>query len=197
MWIEPCCADRQLPSAIKNAKGGFCFFQTNGDVLLETLLKSVSYLAGSGHTLLLSVPEADIRLLRTLNQYMTRGWTKAVLLLSQSPQEDLVSSELAANIDKVQYASDPMILDGLLAIIPARPSPTPTQTGAENKAVVIQGAILSKQDFSLCHYAAWYGRDREILQQAIDPLIAKLKTKARIDHKENPDVAIILNRKFL
>lgn len=185
-YLEPCCIDRQLPALLKESKSGFAFFSTNGDVLLSHLLKSVSYLAGESHVLVISVPEVDISLLRTLKYYCDRGWTKAVCLLSANPaDQETIEAELAAHTDKVQYASDPLILDGLLAIV------------GKEKAVVIQGAILSKQDFSLCHYAAWTGSDKAVLQQAIDPLIAKLKTKARIDHKENPDVAMVLNREFL
>lgn len=183
-YQEPCCIDKNLPLALRDNKG-MLFFQTSGDVLLGHLLKSVSYMAGDSHVLVISVPEVDINFMRILKHYMDRGWTKALCLLTQSAQDNLVTEELGPHIDKVQYASDPLILDGLLAIV-----------GAE-KAVVIQGAILSKKDFSLCHYAAWTGSDKAVLQQAIDPLIAKLKTKARIDHKENPDVAMVLNREFL
>lgn len=189
MYIEPCCIDRQLPSEIKNSKGGFVFFSTSGDVLLTHLLKAVSYLAGDSHVLVISTPEADINLLRAVKHYCDRGWTKAVLLITQTAQESMVESELSPHISKVHYAADPLILDGMLAVLPV--------AGSDGCAVVIQGAILSKQDFSLCHYALWTGRDIGVLQQAIDPLIAKLKTKARIDHHDNPDVAMVLNREFL
>lgn len=184
-YLEPCCIDRQMPALLKEAKSGFAFFATNGDVLLSHYLQAVSYMAGEGHVLVISVPAVDIELLRTINHYLSRGWTRALCLLTGQPQDELIEAELAGHIGKVQYASDPLILDGMVAII------------GKEKAVVIQGAILSKQDFSLCHYVAWTGKDKEVLQQAIEPLVAKLKTKARIDHHDNEDIAMLLNRSFL
>lgn len=182
-YIEPCCCERQLPSELN---GGFTFFQTNGDVLISHFLKSVSYLAGDSHVLVISLPEIDLDLLRMLKHYFDRGWTRAALLLSANPaDQDTIETELAEHLGKVHYASDPLILDGMLAIV------------GKEKAVIIQGALLTKQDFSLSHYAAWVGRDKAVLQSAIDPLIAKLKTKARIDHHDNEDISTILNRNFL
>lgn len=171
--IEPCCCERQLPQLIKNrqmqAGESFAFFSTGGDVLMSHLLKSVSYLAGETHTLLIAVPEIDIEGLRTLCHYMSRGWTKSLLLVTQQPQDELISGELAEHLDKVQYASDPMVLDGMMAIMGE----------TERPSVIIQGAVLTKIDFSLCHYAVYCGRNKDVINGAIGPLMAKLHVKAR------------------
>ena len=78
MYIEPCCIDKQLPALIRRSQGGFCFFQTNGDCDLKKLLDSVSHMASGvgGHVLVLTVPEVDITMLRTLAYYFRRGWTR-------------------------------------------------------------------------------------------------------------------------
>jgi hypothetical protein len=63
-------------------------------------------------------------------------------------------------------------------------------------SLVIQGAMLSQADFSLSLYAAWLGSDKDVLLQAIDPVIAKLKMKAVIDHYDQACIAHILNREL-
>lgn len=182
-YIEPCCCERQLPALMKERE--LCFFQTSGDVTLEKLLNSVAYLAGDEHTLLLSVAEVDREMLKSLAYYFRRGWTRALLLVTQTDQRSLVEQELGQWLTRVHYAADPLILDGLCAVI------------GSQKAVIIQGAMLSSQDFSLCQYALWQGSDEEVVRQAIDPLVAKLKTKRLLDASAtSEEVARVLGRQY-
>ena len=192
MYIEPCCIDKQLPALIRRSQGGFCFFQTNGDCDLKKLLDSVSHMASGvgGHVLVLTVPEVDITMLRTLAYYFRRGWTRALLLLTRAVQTELIQTELADYIDHIHYAADPLIIDGQLAILSALTVPEPVE------GLIIQGAMLSQPDFSLSLYTAWLGTDRDIIRSAIDPAIAKLKAKPQIDHSQHPSVARILERNF-
>ena len=203
-YIEPCCIDRQLPGLIKQSRAGFCFFQTNGDVTLEKLLGAVSHMASGvgGHILMLTVPEVDIPMLRTLAYYFRRGWTQALLLLTREAQTALIESELADYLASVHYAADPLIIDGQLAIMEVK-----AQAEAESvasaavpqqpaKALIIQGAMLSQPDFSLSLYTAWLGTDTDTIRAALDPAIAKLKTKPLIDRSQQPQVARVLQRQF-
>ena len=195
MYIEPCCIDKQLPALIRRSQGGFCFFQTNGDCDLKKLLDSVSHMASGvgGHVLVLTVPEVDITMLRTLAYYFRRGWTRALLLLTRAVQTELVQTELADYIDHIHYAADPLIIDGQLAILSTSTVPEPAE-GQGSSGLIIQGAMLSQPDFSLSLYSAWLGTDRDIIRSAIDPAIAKLKAKPQIDHSQHPEVARILER---
>ena len=195
-YIEPCCIDRRLPGLIKQSRAGFCFFQTSGDVTLEKLLGAVSHMASGagGHILMLTVPEVDIPMLRTLAYYFRRGWTQALLLLTREAQTALIESELADYLASVHYAADPLIIDGQLAIIESVASAAVPQQPA--KALIIQGAMLSQPDFSLSLYAAWLGSDTDIIRAAIDPAIAKLKTKPLLDRSQQPQVARMLQRQF-
>lgn len=195
-YIEPCCIDRQLPGLIKQSRAGFCFFQTSGDVTLEKLLGAVSHMASGagGHVLMLTVPEVDIPMLRTLAYYFRRGWTQALLLLTREAQTALIESELADYLASVHYAADPLIIDGQLAIIESVASAAVPQQPA--KALIIQGAMLSQPDFSLSLYAAWLGSDTDTIRAAIDPAIAKLKTKPLLDRSQQPQVARVLQRQF-
>ena len=203
MYIEPCCIDKQLPALIRRSQGGFCFFQTNGDCDLKKLLDSVSHMASGvgGHVLVLTVPEVDITMLRTLAYYFRRGWTRALLLLPRAVQTALIQTELADYIDHIHYAADPLIIDGQLAILSALTVPEPAEgrepaEGQGSSGLIIQGAMLSQPDFSLSFYTAWLGTDRDIIRSAIDPAIAKLKAKPQIDHSQHPEVARILERNF-
>lgn len=182
-YIEPCCIDNQLPKLIKESRGGFCFFQTSGDVTLEKLLGSVSRLAGNEHVIVLTVAEVDVMMLRTLAYYFRRGWTKALLLLTSHSQKELIEGELGGYIDRVHYAVDPLVLDGQVAVI-------------GSSALIIQGAILGQADFSLSLYSAWLGSDTEVVRSALDPTIAKLKTKPVIDHHKQELIGNILERTF-
>ncbi|MCR5578733.1 MAG: hypothetical protein K6F74_05925 [Prevotella sp.] len=195
-YIEPCCIDKQLPKVMKEAKGGFCFFQTSGDVTLEKLLGAVSRLAGDEHVIVLTVPEVDVMMLRTLAYYFRRGWTQALLLLTQRSQKELVESELSGYLDRVHYAVDPLVLDSQLAIIGCDTKDTKGSGTFVSLSLVIQGAMLSQADFSLSLYAAWLGNDKDVLLQAIDPVIAKLKMKAVIDHYDQACIGHILNREM-
>lgn len=192
MYIEPCCIDKQLPALIRRSQVGFCFFQTNGDCDLKKLLDSVSHMASGvgGHVLVLTVPEVDITMLRTLAYYFRRGWTRALLLLTRAVQTELIQTELADYLDHIHYAADPLIIDGQLAILSTSTVPEPVE------GLIIQGAMLSQPDFSLSLYTAWLGTDRDIIRSAIDPAIAKLKAKPQIDHSQHPEVARILERNF-
>lgn len=182
MYIEPCCIDKQLPKLIKESRSGYCFFQTNGDVTLEKLLGSVSHLAGNEHAIVLTVAEVDIQMLRTLAYYFRRGWTRGLLLLTARNQRTLIEGELQDYLPRVHYAVDPLVIDGQLAVI-------------GDKCLIIQGAILGQADFSLSMYAAWLGTDGDTARSVLDPIIAKMKTKAVINAEE-PVVTDIINREF-
>ena len=220
MWVQPCCIDNELPKLLREAKGGFCFFQTNGDCTLSKVLNAVSSMVGNdGHVMVLTVGEVDVMMLRTLEQYLRREWSKAVLLLTAKSQEALVRSELGGYLKRVHYAVDPMVVDGQIALIGCRKGDTggevlatlrsqaaepsarsaigdSTEGSVPTVSLIIQGAMLGQVDFSLSLYAAWLGKDKEVVKSAINPIVAKLKTKAVIDHHEQPDIARILNREW-
>ena len=120
MWVEPCCVDRVLPSLLKtsasgSAKGGFAFFTTNGDITFAKFAAAISSLAGSGHRMTLVIPEVDVMLLREIKRYFDRSWTKELNLLTQTNQLSMLEDELQPYMDRVTYAADPMVIDGLLA----------------------------------------------------------------------------------
>jgi len=188
-YIEPCCADRQLPVLLKERHT--VFFQTNGDVTVQKFMNAVGCLAGQPSDLWLMLPAVDIQLLRTIRNWFARGWLSHLHLLTQENQEDMVIEELCVATSgenaseendsgsslsplpsSVSYAHDPLVLDGMMAFI-----------GPES-VVAIQGAMLTQVDFSLSLYATSFGsRQRYFdapdgkVRMMLEPVISKMRVK--------------------
>jgi len=93
-YIEPCCAEHQIPQLIRNSKG-HALFQTNGDVTVEKLMQAACCMASGGFgEYWIVVREADIVLMRTLAHWIDRGWIRRLCLLTETDQRTLVATEL-------------------------------------------------------------------------------------------------------
>ena len=223
-YIEPCCAERQLPALIRESRG-LCFFQTAGDVTIEKLFQATASLVSNDpKAMLLVVPEADLQLLRFLAYAFRRSWLRALLLLTQPAQKELVETELQPYLPAVHYAADPMVLDGLCVIVneelrrfssaaqrgkpmkneeglARRPEGESQFAGAhggeKRKALILQGPILSQPDPSLCQYVACLTTSNDTVRQAADAAVAKLRLKPLIDHRDHEAVATVLKRQFV
>lgn len=170
-YIEPCCADRQLPALLKS--NTFAFFQSGGDLTVQKIMSAVSSMSGSQHRMTLVIPDVDVMLLRELKRYFDRQWTAELHLLTQTNQQTMVAEELSAYMDHVSYAADPMVIDGLLAFEPLNSNTSP------RPSVIIQGAMLKEVDFSLSMYAGYYGTDAAIIDGALQAVRSKLKLRNR------------------
>jgi len=94
MFVEPCCAEAQIPKLIRNSNG-HALFQTNGDVTIEKLMQAACCMASGGFgEYWIVVREADIVLMRTLAHWIDRGWIQRLCLLTETDQRTLVASEL-------------------------------------------------------------------------------------------------------
>ena len=190
-YIEPCCAERQLPVLIRESRG-FCFFQTAGDVTIEKLYQATaSLVSNEPKTMLLVVPEADLSLMRFLAYAFRRKWLCGLLLLTQTAQAALVEAELQDYLAAVHYAADPMVLDGLCVIV------NEELKMKNNKALILQGPVLSHTDPSVCQYVACLTTSNDLVRQATDAVVAKLRLKPIIDHSDNEAVAAVLKRQFV
>lgn len=184
--IEPCCCERQLPSVLKNSKGA-TLFTTNGDVTTSHLFKSVSSLAGVSHTMTLCIREADIKLLRAINTWMKRGWTVGLTLCTATDQGELVGKELKDFADRVTYAADADLTTGVLIF-----EPTPQAVAANTsplttpRTVIILGTMLSQKQPGLHLYSATATNDRDTIEAATKPLLARIKTRT-VSIEEKPD----------
>lgn len=196
-YIESCCIERLLPPMLKTA-GGACFFQTNGDITLQKLMDATVSMVGSRHTLILTVAELDAGIIRTLEQYLRREWTAAAMILTRTVQTELISQELQPYLDRIHYAADPLVIDSMLAVLGTGSweEQSETQVPVPMTALIVQGAILGQPDFSLSLYSAWLGNDPTTIKSAIDPIIAKLKTKPILSADTHPAIARILAREL-
>jgi len=201
-YIEPCCAERQLPVLIRESRG-LCFFQTAGDVTIEKLFQATASLVSNDpKAMLLVVPEADLQLLRFLAYAFRRSWLRALLLLTQTAQKELVETELQPYLPAVHYAADPMVLDGLCVVASEQlrvksEDLAGAQGGEKRKALILQGPILSHSDPSLCQYVACLTTSNDTVRQAADAAVAKLRLKPLIDHRDHEAVAAVLKRQFV
>lgn len=178
MYIQPCCIDRELPALMRQSP--FSFFQSNGDWLLADLLKGTGSLI-SNAVALIAMPETDIYTLRLLRTHLAKDWLRAVVLITGTPQASLVATAMEGCEDRLLYASNSQVMDGLVALTDF------------TRHVVVQGPVLTEKDFSLCQFAAYYGIDPAPFYQATEALIAKVKTGA-LQPVGNPDILRLLRK---
>ena len=101
-YIEPCCAERQLPRLLKEQ--GMAFFQTSGDVTVRHLMKSVGCMVKNGCTMWLMAASVDVELLRVIRHWQERGWVARVRLMTREDCEAAVAGELAIPAGEAQGA---------------------------------------------------------------------------------------------
>ena len=154
IMIEPCCCERQLPQLVRDMHGRTMFF-TNGDVTVNHLFKSLSYMAGPNHRLTLVVREPDVQLLRWIKNWMQRGWTTEVHLTSSNAAAQLITAELDGLLDKVTFAQDSTVQDELMAF------------EGERGVVVIQGRLLTAPLPGLTTYSCYQGQDRGMVRDLL------------------------------
>lgn len=179
MYIQPCCINNELPPI---ARQPFAYFQSNGDWLLKDLMAAVGQLVPDA-VCLITIPEVDVFTLRTLNTYLVKGWFKALLLVTNKPQTELVKNELAGNLDKVCYTFDSHILDGVFALTDF------------HRFLHIQGPLLLQTDFTLCMYSSSYGTDAGLFKSATEAITPKLKLTTVLPNK-NELIVKLLNKKY-
>lgn len=95
-YIEPCCAERQLPRLLKEQ--GMAFFQTSGDVTVRHLMKSVGCMVKNGCTMWLMAASVDVELLRVIRHWQERGWVAQVRLMTREDCEAAVAGEMAIRV---------------------------------------------------------------------------------------------------
>lgn len=187
-YIEPCCCARQLPEVLNK---GLCFFQTNGDVTLEKILSSVSYLAGEHSVLVFTAQDIELDFIKVLKHYFDRGWIDGAILVSSSAMAEQLRTEamlkeyLGDYIHQVQFATDPLVWERQLALV-------------GTSAVVIRGYMSMDVSYGLTMFSGMKldSRHSEVVDAALSPIVAKAKLKPVIDNKENGAINRILSRKY-
>lgn len=181
MYIQPCCIEKELPELLR--KQPFCFFQSNGDWTTTDLMKAVSCLVPHS-VAMLAIPSVDVYLLRTIRTYLAKGWYRGLVLVTSDAQDDLVKSEMGNMLPLVTYFHHHQVQDGLLALTDF------------NMFLVVQGAMLTEKDFSLCQYAGYYGMNSQDFASAVEAVTARAKMGAFI-RSEHEDICTLLNKEYI
>ncbi len=156
MYIEPCCADKQLAALLHKAFPNAVMFQTAGDLTLDHLMKATFLLVGTRpRTLTISVPVFTEEMNRAVSAFLRAGWIASFRLLTATPVEFETGAESCAIADS---APSVLFFSGL------------THT------IVIQGPIFDAVTPGLHLYSALYGRsDSPLLRSYLDPFNAFFK----------------------
>lgn len=113
MIIEPCCVPKQLPNLADASFGRVMPFHTNGDVVLEDVLRAVSNLCGPSEVTLV-LPEVNFRLAQVLKHGHERGWWNKFNILSavNSAKLDEVPDVFEVISLQVTESSQMLVMDG-------------------------------------------------------------------------------------
>lgn len=154
--IEPCCAERQVCSLLRENRGHAVLFQTNGDVTLAKWMQAIMLLSGSDRprTMTLWTTEpVTAALLKPMAKYLRMEWIAKLRLMTSQPLTAADIGRMAAMADcqpevllqRMELAADETLKDGLL------------QFDGIDGTVIIQGRFLPAIEPSLMLYAGTFG----------------------------------------
>lgn len=155
MYIEPCCAERQLGQLFRENKGHAVLMQTSGDMLLKHWMQAIMLLVGDRpRTLTLAVPVFTDKMMDIVAKYLRLEWVANFKLLTtdQIPVEilqqfaDKVGCSAKALMERIEVAADSAIPNELIAF-----------SGPEG-TVVVQGSIIDTVTPGMTLYAGVMGK---------------------------------------
>jgi len=155
MYIEPCCAERQIGMLMREERGKAVVFQTSGDVTLEHWMKAVMLMSGDRpRTLTLCVPAFTEPMMRVVGRYMRLEWVSRLRLMTAEPLTSEQLQQMAGKIgcevnaigEKIILAADAKMHGEMLAF------------SGPDGTVVIQGRMFDAVTPGLTMYAGVYGK---------------------------------------
>lgn len=167
---EPCCITRKLPAILR--KKEWYAFQTNGDITIDKFMQTCSSMVGDNHKLILEIPILDISILRVINYYFERDWTTEAYIITQENQEELISKEVSQYNSHIHYAFHKSICEGMIAFC-----------GKENTCI-IQGHLTSEISPYFHQYCAYFGNNKESIEDIINPIKSRIKIKEQLKNKK-------------
>lgn len=155
MYIEPCCAERQLGQLFRENKGHAVLMQTSGDMLLKHWMQAIMLLVGDRpRTLMLAVPVFTDKMMDIVAKYLRLEWVANFKLLTTDGIEidqlqqfaDKVGCSTKSLMERVEVAADSAIPNELIAF-----------SGPEG-TVVVQGSIIDTVTPGMTLYAGVMGK---------------------------------------
>ena len=184
--IEPCCAERQLGSLLRENRGHAALFQTNGDMTLQKWMKATMLMVGDRpRTLTLAVPVFTEKMMKAVAKYLRLGWVEHLRLMTTEP----LTQEMAQHFVALVYpgdgeagaAAEPQPTEGkcatdsslftlysslTLAADASAPDGLLMFTGPKG-TVVVQGPMFDTITPRLCLYAGLLGRTERLAVRSI------------------------------
>ena len=184
MFVEPCCAETQIPRLIRNANGS-ALFQTNGDVTIEKLMQAACCMASGGYgEYWIVAREVDVVLMRFLRYWMQRGWIRQLRLLTATDQHLLVASELGEELAaRTEYGWREGLGLEVVCVV------------GDRESMVLQGEMLlqPRTEAVMTAYSATVGGNARMLGSdgvagsLVENLRAVLRLQKRKDRKKKPE----------
>lgn len=137
-FVEPCCAEKQLPTLLHEQS--FNVFRTNGDVLFEHFIKSLSCLAGNTLSIMLTIPTVNPSICKTLAWMARRGWLTSLHILANDNQSALVFEEMQGVVKDLHFYHHERVTESSLII------------EGEKAKVVLHGKFLVEVEPQLLTY---------------------------------------------
>ena len=94
LFIPPCCVNKMLPKAMKEAPRRMLSFYTHGDVTAEKFYRAISYEMISRHVLVLAMPVVSNEMLAFLAQCFERDWISHLILSTGRNIEDMMDTDM-------------------------------------------------------------------------------------------------------
>ena len=166
--IEPCCCHKQLPKLLRENQDRICVFQTSGDVTMQKFNFAVSFMAGDTSDRILVLPTADVWLLREVRHDIAKGWAKSYTLIIGKDCA-MTDAEIAAEVGSshVRVLRDQMARTPLFSL-----------SGSEG-TVIIVGDMKGVADAGLKYYTAFFGTNKECIEQSLSPIRSRIKLKVK------------------
>lgn len=185
MFIEPCCAHKQLPQLIRAScrkdspsyTAGISVFQTNGDVTLQKALDAMSSLIDeSPFVILLSESRIDVPVLRHLAYYYRRGWMSSLLLLDSSTPSGQTSPCPTTDIEK--HLPPQLLLHSRIISHEAEGASPLFACIGRRRLLVVTGSFLQGTG-NVTQHTAYLGSNPAIVQQFLAPVLSRFRIMSR------------------
>lgn len=161
MYIEPCCADNQMPAIFKEHE---VFFNTSGDITVQHMMKAISFLAGTDIEMTLMIDTVSDELLDTIRHYVNRGWIKKINLFVKNDCKKQLKTKFEGMLNIITYSVDDTLTGNLLAF-----------DGTEGQVLII-GPMLCDVTPGFYTYAGKHYRNSKLYDDIMEPFMAKFKS---------------------
>lgn len=161
MYVEPCCADNQMPAILKENE---VFFNTSGDITVQHMMKAVSFLAGLDIEMTLMIDTVTDELLGVIRHYVNRGWIKKINLFVKTDCKKQLKTKFDGMLNIINYSVDETLTENLLAF-----------NGTEGDVLIV-GKMLCDVAPGFYVYSGKHFKNGRKFDDIMEPFMAKFKS---------------------